>query len=132
MTSAAMAGAGGLAGGLQTADNERAAATGNSSGFNDAGDIARERMKAASGASSGIASQNAQEKVNQQQSAAQGLSGLYNTDTSAQMKAMGLIPEDVNAQVNAGSHGWLQNMNDTITALSNAATGGANAKKAFA
>lgn len=51
----------------------------------------------------------------QKQSEAQGrLAGLYGTDVSAQLRAMGLIPEDVNAETNAGKSGWLQNTLDTI------------------
>jgi hypothetical protein len=116
--SATQGGAGGVAGGLQTKANERAAATGNESGFGaSADDIARERMKAAAGGAEKIAGENADVKLKQQQEGAEGLSSLYGTDVNAQMKALGIVPSAVNAGVNAGSHGWFQNMTNLIAAV---------------
>lgn len=119
MTSAAEAGAGGLAGGLATKANQNAAATGNASGFSSTlGDIARERGKAAAGAGEGIAAQNAETKLNQQNQAAEGLRGLYGNDVSAQLGSMGIRNGAINAETNADSTGWFQNMNNLIRSLS--------------
>lgn len=43
-------------------------------------------------------------------SALKQMGGLYGTDVSAQLRAMGLQPEDINAQVNAGKSGWEQQL----------------------
>jgi hypothetical protein len=118
MLSAAEGGAGGVAGGLQTGLDQRAAATGNASGFAGAADdIARERMKAAAGESSAIAAKNAGVKEEQRQAAASGLRGMYGTDVSAQLGAMGVQNNAINTSVNAGSHGWFQNMTNLIASI---------------
>jgi hypothetical protein len=120
MLSASQAGAGGVAGSLATKADERAAATGNASGVGASmDDIAREREKAAAGASSNIANENTETKLKEQQEGAQGLGSLYGTDVGAQLKAMGVQTGDINAEVNAGSHGWLQNFNSILNSSSN-------------
>jgi len=48
-------------------------------------------------------------KERQKQEGLQGLQGLYGTDTSNQLRAMGLSAEDLQNQLNAGKSGWLQN-----------------------
>lgn len=114
----ALAGAGGATSGLTGAASKNAATTRNPVGFSAALDaMARSRDKAAAGVSSGIAAKNADVKLKQQEEAAQGLSGLYGMDTRAQLESMGQIAPDVNAQVNAGKSGWLQNSLDIIKAL---------------
>lgn len=123
MTSAALGGAGGEAGGMQTAANERAGATGNESGYSSSmDDIARQREKAAAGASEGIAGNNAELKQHEQQQAAQGLGSMYGTDTAAQLKAMSIQPEDINAESEAGKSGWFQNLNQFLNTGANVAT----------
>lgn len=118
MLSAAEGGAGGLAGGLETKANERAAATGNESGFGTAeDDIAREREKAAAGAGEGVAAQSAETKLKQQQEGEEGLQGLYGTDVGAQLKSLGMQDSAINTEVNAGSHGWFQNMTNLIASI---------------
>lgn len=124
MLSASQGGAGGLAGGLATQNNMRAAATGNDSGFASSGDdIAHERMKAAALGSESVAGENANLKQTQQQGAAEGLRGMYGTDVGAQLHAMGVQNDAINSEVNAGSHGWFQNMTDLIASLGKAAQG---------
>ena len=118
MLSASQGGAGGLAGGLATKAAERAGATGNASGVTSAlDDIARERMKAAAGGSEAIAGENAETKLNQQQEGAKGLAGLYGTDVGAQLNAMGVQNNAIGQEVNAGNHGWFQNMTNLIAAV---------------
>jgi hypothetical protein len=118
MLSAAEGGAGGLAGGLATQAEERSGATGNSSGLTSAlDDIARQREKASAGESSSIAAENADTKLNQQQEGAEGLSKMYGTDVNAQLGAMGVQNDAIGQEVNAGSHGWFQNLTNMIAAL---------------
>lgn len=57
-----------------------------------------------------VAQQNRQRALGQ-------LQGLYGTNVEAQLRAMGLIPEDVNAETNAGKSGWLQNVLGTISTI---------------
>src|SRR5579872_1797622 len=64
-----------------------------------------------------VSNQSAQLAQKKQQMALQQQQGLYGTDVSAQLKSMGMIPEDVNADTNAGSQGWLQNTTGIIRAL---------------
>jgi hypothetical protein len=66
---------------------------------------------------------NTQTKLKQQQAGLQGLQGLYGTDVGAQLKAQGLVPEDINAWANANNTGWMQNVDQTISALGSLGTG---------
>jgi len=107
MEGAAEGGAGGSTAGLTTEANLASARNRNSGGFSGALDeAARQKDKALAGTSEGIAGQNANLQQKQQQSAASGLSNMYGQDTSAQLKAMGLVPEDVNSAANADSAPW--------------------------
>ncbi len=110
-TSAALSGAGGAAGAAETAAGERAAATGNQSGFGLGADQGvRDAAKGAAAASEGVAAKNADLKQTQMQEGARGLGQLGQQDIEAQLKSMGLISQDVNAAADAGKSGWLQNL----------------------
>lgn len=124
MLGAAEAGAGGSTAGLNTEANLAQARNRNSGGFSGALDnAAMQKDKALAHTSEGIAANSANLAQEHQQSAAQGLAGIQGLDTNAQLKSMGLIPEDVNAEANANKTGWLQDMNDTLTAVGSAASG---------
>lgn len=126
---ASEAGAGGAAGGLTGEAQLQAARTRNSSGFTGALDEAsRQREKAAASTSEGIAANDADVKLKQQQEGAQGLQGLYGTDQDAALKSMGIQTGDINAGVEAGKSGWLQNATGVISALNGAGTGAAITK----
>ena len=56
-----------------------------------------------------VANQDAMLQQENQQRARQQLLGLYGTDTSNQLKSMGLQGEDLNNQLAAGRQGWFQN-----------------------
>lgn len=113
----AIAGEAGLAG----------ARTRNGSGFTAALDeSSRNKGRQESMGNLNIASKNAGLKQEQQQSAQQQLGGLYGTDTSAMLKAMGLVPQDVDAEANADKTGWVQNFSQIMSSLG-AAGGGAGA-----
>lgn len=49
------------------------------------------------------------------------LSGLYGTDTSNQLKAMGLSDEALNTQLAGGKSGWLQNAEGLVETAADAA-----------
>ena len=118
---AGLAGSGGAKSGLVGEAAQRAGVSRNAGGFQAAlGEAARERQKAAAGASEGIAAENANLRETQRQAAAKGLQGLYDTDVGAGLEAQGQVSQDINAQANANQTGWLQNMNDTIRAISGA------------
>jgi len=122
LLTAAGAGIGGAAGAEEGRAAEEQAKTRNASGFTKSLDeLARDRMKASAGASEGIAAQDVMGAKAENQAGAAGMQGLYGTNVSGQLKAMGQQNEDINTQVEAGKSGWLQNMDQTISALSGAA-----------
>ena len=121
MLSAGQAGAGGATAGITGQANLTAARTRNAGGFGSALDAAaRSRQQAAAGSSEQIAGQNAQLKNTQQQDAAQGLQGLYGTDSGNALKALGLQNEAIGTETDAGKSGWLQNATGIINAVSGA------------
>ena len=124
MLSAGLAGAGGATSGIVGKANHEAAASRNAGGFQAVlADAARQRAKAASTASTGIAAQNADLKQTQQQNAAKGLAGMYGTDTSGMLDAAGQQANDINAAINADKQGWLQNAEGIITTIAQGAKG---------
>lgn len=107
MLNQAEAGAGGSTAGIGTEANLAAARNRNSGGFSGALDqAARDKTKALSASSQDIATRNADLQQQQQQSAATGLSKLGAQDTQAQLEAMGLVPKDVEAGVQANQAPW--------------------------
>ena len=123
MTAAAEGGAGGATSGLTGQAMQRAAASHNAGGYQAALDAAaRERTKASAGASEGIAASNAGLQQEQMQEGAKGLQGLYNTDTSGMLNAMGQEHSDINTELGAAKQGpdW---MNTGANALSLATQG---------
>lgn len=123
MLNQAEAGAGGSTAGLTTEANLASARNRNSGGFSGALDAAaRQRDKALAGTSENIAANNANLQQQQQQSAASGLSKLEGMDTDAQLKAMGLIPEDLKAAASSYGQGdWASNLNTILGTVGNAA-----------
>lgn len=115
---AALGGAGGAASGIVGLGNQRAAVSRNAGGFQAAlDDAARQRMKAAAGASEGITAQNEKEKLQQRQQGAEGLEHMYGVDTSGMLNAMNQEHEDVNSEVEAGKSGWLQDTMGILNSL---------------
>jgi hypothetical protein len=53
------------------------------------------------------------------QAGAAGMAGLYNTDTDAMLKAMGIQTDDIKAQTEAGQSGWFQNLTGGLNSLAN-------------
>ena len=69
---------------------------------------------------------NMREKARQRSEGLKGLEGVYGTDVGAQIKAEGLVPEDINAMVNADKTGWGKDMLDWANTLSRGAQVGSN------
>lgn len=112
------AGTGGTLGSVTGQANLEAARTRNASGFTKALDeAARDKAKANAGMSEGIAAQDVLGAKKLNQEGAEGMAGLYGTDVSGQLKAMGLENEDIGTEIEAGKSGWLQNMTGVMKAL---------------
>jgi hypothetical protein len=120
----AQQGAGGAAGSLVGEATTHAARSRNIGALPGQLDsIARSKTMADSNANLGIQGMNAQEKLKQKQQGLQGLAGVYGTDVGAQLKAQGLVPEDLNAVAKADESGWQQDMQGWMKALGGAAQG---------
>lgn len=121
MLSAGQAGAGGATAGITGQANLEAARTRNAGGFGTALDAAaRSRQQAAAGSSEGIAADNAKLKSTQQQDAANGLQGLYGTDSGNALKALGLQDQAIGTEADAGKAGWLQNATGILNSITGA------------
>ena len=128
MLAAGMGGAGGANSGIAGEAAQRAAVSRNAGGFQSAlDDAARQRSKAAAGSSEGIAAQNANLKVQQQQDAAREMQGMYGTDTSGMLDASRLLPADINAETGANQTGWYQNFLQLQQQMGKAASAGMTA-----
>jgi len=118
MLGAAAGGAGGATAGLTTEANLASARNRNSGGFSGAlGEAARQQGKNMAQISEGIAANDANLQQTNQQNAAKGLSSLYGMNSEAQMKAMGLVPEDIQAEIAGNKTGWFQNFNELLQTL---------------
>ena len=118
-------GAGGANAGLTGQANLQASRTNNSGALSGVLDqAARAKTQTLSNNALGVQNENAQLKQKQQQAGLQGLQGLYGTDVGAQLKAQGLVPEDIGAWANASNSGWVQNVDNTLKALNPGGGGG--------
>lgn len=121
MLASSMGGAGGANAGIVGQAAQRAATSRNAGAFQAAlDDAARSRSKAAASSAEGIAADNANLKQQQQQDAARGLQGMFNTDTSGMLDSANQEHQDIDSEVSANNSGWLQNTNATIAALTGA------------
>lgn len=96
--------------------------TRNPAGFSAALDeAARQRGRQTSTNALGVENADTMLAQEKQRQAQQQLQGLYGTDTSNQLKAMGLSNEDLQTALEAGKSGWLQNTEGIIGTLTGAA-----------
>jgi len=109
---ASEAGAGGATSGIATMADLASARNRNSGGFSGALDAAaREKGRTLAGNSEHIAANNANLQQQQQQAAARGLMGEQGMDQNAQLRAMGLVPQDINAATRAyGTGDWASSL----------------------
>jgi len=120
---------GGVNAGLKGEANLASARTRNAGGFAPALDeAARIKSRQLSGNALGVENEDARLANEKQQFAQRQLQGLYGTDTTNQLRAMGLSDEALNSEINAGKSGWLQNTLDTIGTLT---AGAKNARGAI-
>lgn len=92
-------GAGGANAGITGQANLTAARTRNSGALSGVLDeAARAKTRTLSNNALGVENENTKVKLGQQSDAAHALGGIYGTDVNAQLKAQGLVPEDIKAE----------------------------------
>jgi len=124
---------GGTNAGLTGEANLATARTRNAGGFASALDeAARQKARAAATTTQNVNNISTQLAQERQRQALQQLQGLYGTDTSAGLQAMGLSNQALNEELAAGRQGWLQNAEGVLNTLQGGATAAAGVKKAFA
>ncbi len=109
-----------------------AARTRNTSGFTSALDqSSRDRTRAMGDINAGVGAQDVMGAKQLNQEGAKGMAGLYGTDTSAMLGAMGQEAPDISAEMASQQHGWVQDLSNGITigqqvinAINSARTGG--------
>jgi len=121
-------GSGGANAGITGQANLTAARTRNTGALSGVLDeAARAKTRQLSENALNVQNENTKVKLGQQDQAAKALGGLYGTDVGAQLKAEGLVPEDINSWINAGKSGWQQNAMNWIDTLTQGAKAGAGA-----
>jgi hypothetical protein len=119
---------GGVNSGLTGEANLASARTRNAGGFSAALDeAARQKMRSQATATQQVNNLDTQLALQKQQEARRQLQGLYGTNTSGMLSAMGLQNQDLQSQLAAGRQGWLQNAEGVIGTLAGAAKAGAGA-----
>jgi len=114
MLTAALAGGGGATGAAGGMLNANAARTGNATGVGKSLDeMARDRSKAAAGASESIAAQDVMGAKQENQEGAKGMEGLYGTNVAGQLGAMKTQGSDISAAAGMQGPGFL----NTIPAM---------------
>jgi hypothetical protein len=127
MLTSAAEGAGGAAGSLKGEAVLSAARRRNlASVSGDLGEIARAGTRAATAGNLEVENENTRTKLAQQAEAAKMLESHYGTDVAAQLKAEGLVPEDIDAWSKANQTGWQQNAMGWINAVKGGSKGPAS------
>ena len=118
METAAESSGAGATGAAQERARLEAMRTGNRAGIGaiTAG-AAGEGARGAGSALQSILAKNAELKASQREQANRGLEGVLGEDIGAQGRAEGVVPEDINAAVNAGKSGWFQNLVNMLAAI---------------
>lgn len=123
-------GAGGATAGITGQANLEAARTHNTGALSGVLDeAARAKTRQLSTNALNIENQNTALKESQRQAGLKGLEGTYGTDVGAQLKAEGLVPEDITAWNKAPTA--LGEVEGGLNTLANVASAGAGVKKAF-
>jgi hypothetical protein len=113
---------GGVNSGITGDANLAAARTRNAGGFTGALDeAARIKGRQQSTNALGVSAEDTAIANQKQAQAQRELAGLYGTDTSGGLQAMGLANQDLATQLKANQQGWLQNTEGVIDTLSGAA-----------
>jgi hypothetical protein len=124
MNTASAETAGGTNSAISGAATNAAARTHNTGALSGVLDeAARQKQRQMATNTLGIQNANAVLKEKQKQAGLSGLEGVYGTDVGAQLKSEGLVPEDINAWANANKTGWLQDVDQTISAVGGASKG---------
>lgn len=135
MTTASNQSLGGAVAGAVGQGNLQAARTRNSGGYATALDDAvrqagRQQSQNVLGIHEDSAKLSAQQqemsdqmKSQEREQALSGMEGLYGQNINELMQMMGLGPQAINSEVNAGNSGWLQNTIGLVNALGNVGQG---------
>ena len=108
---AAGAGVGGAAATSAGQLGSQAARTRNTAGLTSAlQQNARDRMRTMGELNLGVGAQDVMGAKGLQQAGAEGIRGLFGTDTASQLQAMGLRDKAIQTQLEAGKSGWFQNL----------------------
>lgn len=94
-------------------------------------EAARVKSRQLSNNALGVENSSAQLAQQKQMQAQNQLAGLYGTDTSNSLHAMGLSNDALNTALNAGKVGWVQNVEGGLDTLAQGANAAANVKKAW-
>ena len=117
-------GAGGSASSLSGEAGLRAARSRNTGALSGVLDeIQRTKGRQLSENALNVQTANMREKARQRSEGLKGLEGVYGTDVGAQLKAEGLVPEDINAMVNADKTGWGKDLMGWVNTLRGASKG---------
>lgn len=109
---------GGTNAGLKGEANLASARTRSAGGFSAALDeAARQKMRQQATATQNVNTESTALANQQQQNALRQLQGLYGTNTSGQLQAMGLENQDLATQLAANRQGWLQNTEQGVNTL---------------
>lgn len=118
MLANALGGAGGATSAITGQANNEAGRSRNDAGFSTAlAEAARARTSSAAHSAEGVAADNAGVKLQQQDSAAKMLQGLYGTDVGAQGEALNTANQATQTGIEAGKSGWLQNAQGILSTL---------------
>jgi hypothetical protein len=116
-------GAGGATSGVTGQANLEAARTHNTGALSGVLDqAARQKQQQLSQNALDVQGKNADLKQRQQQAGLAGLQGIYGTDVNANLKAQGLVPEDIGAWTQAHETGPLQDAEGIVGTVANAAS----------
>lgn len=87
-------------------------------------EISRNKTRAIGGNALNVQTMNAREKQRQRSEGLSGLERVYGTDVGAELKEQGLVPEDINAMLNANKTGWGKDLMGWVQTLTGAASAG--------
>ena len=123
MLTAAESGSGAATGAEQGALINNATRTGNATGVTKSLDeMARDKSKAAAGASEGIAAQDVMGAKQLNQEGAQGMQGLYGTNVGAQLGAMKQANADVATEQATQGDNWVTQLGELKKGVGDAAS----------
>lgn len=128
----ANAGSGGATGALEGRASLQQARTGQGTNLGDVLDtMQRQKSQQMAKTSEGVANEDVQGALKENQEAATQLGQLYGVTSGDALKAMGVQSEDIKDEIGAGESGWFQNLTSLISSLGKGAEGAGDAYSSF-